>query len=538
MAHRAGRMAAAIRGYRRILADEPRRFEALYLLGLALAQSGEYSESLRFLEQARKARPNDPAVFNVRGNALAGLGRHSEALECYDRAVELDPHLAEAFYNRGIAFAASGRYEKALASYDRAIELNGCYAEAHNNRGNALSALRRNAEALESYENALRVRPAFVEAMVNRSIALRYLHRLEEAIDAAREVLRVNPNCAEGHGIHGVVLATLGRYSEARAAYNQSLELNPNLPDARWNKALLHLLLGEFLEAWSHYESRWEVASLGLQARYPQVPAWNGAPIIPGQKLFLHAEQGYGDTIQFSRYATLLRNRGARVVLEVPGSLVRLLQSLDGPEEVISQGSATPEFDLHCPLPSLPCAFATQLETIPSQRSYLRADPRDEASWRERLGIRRSPRIGLAWAGNPAHRNDAQRSIPLRDLLPMTACGLEFIGLHKVLAPEEQSLLAAVPRIRHFGPALVDFAQTAALIAQMDLVISVDTAVAHLAGALGTPTWILLPHVPDWRWLLGRDSSPWYPTARLWRQAHAGDWPSLVQQVGRELRTV
>jgi len=535
--HRRGKLADAIQVYRRLWATHRRQFDVPFLLGTALAQSGAYGEGLSLLDQALQLRPLDPGALDARGNALAGLGRFSEAVGSYDEALRQSPSMANTLHNRGVSLAALGRSEEALASYEQAIALNPAYVEAHNNRGNVLAALRRDREALASYDRALEGKRDFFDALVNRSIALRMLHRFEEALDSSDDALRQRPLSAEAHGSRAAALASLGRYQEARTAYEHALRLNPGLADARWNSALLHLLRGEYRGAWAQYESRWQVKSLGLVPRFPNIPAWNGRADVRGRTLLLHAEQGYGDTIQFCRYASVLRDQGARVVLEVPASLVALLRSLDGPAQVITQGTALPEFDMHCPLPSVACALGTDKESIPARYRYLSATTKDLHAWAARLGPRHGLRVGIVWSGNPAHRNDARRSMRLTELMPLGACGVELISLQKMLRAEDVPELPKAG-FRHFAEHLTDFAQTAALIAHLDLVITVDTAVAHLAGAIGADTWIMLPNVPDWRWLLDRDDSPWYPTVRLWRQDPSGCWGPVIAQIVQKIRAI
>ena len=294
------------------------------------------------------------------------------------------------------------------------------------------------------------------------------------------------------------------------------------------------LALGELVEGWLLYEWRAR-RSDGPAARSFSKPLWEGEN-VRGKRLLLHAEQGQGDAIQFSRYATIAAARGATVILEVPQALNTLLRGIDGVSAVVSSGSALPEYDLHCPLMRLPLVFGTTLATIPAATPYISADPQTLARWSTKLGPRKRMRVGLVWTGNPLHHNDSNRSIPFDVLAPLLDLPADWICLHKDLSGEDRDALTERPAIRHFADDIADFADTAALTQHCDMVISVDTAVAHLAGALGKPLWLLLPSFPDWRWLIEREDSPWYPTARLFRQSALGDWASVVERVKREIQ--
>jgi hypothetical protein len=369
-----------------------------------------------------------------------------------------------------------------------------------NNRGVTLHKLRRFEQALASYDLALASRPDYTEALVNR----------------------------------GVTLSDLMRFDEALASYDQAIALRPDDADAHFFKSLSSLVTGDFERGWIEYEWRRKAPSARITARQFSKPLWRGEEDIAGRTILLHSEQGFGDTIQFCRYVPLVAARGARVILEVEEPLCELMTSLAGATEVIAKGDPRPDFDWHCPLPSLPLAFKTRLETIPSDVPYLRvpkqALKQAPEHWDALLGSGRAPRIGLAWAGNAKHVRDIERSIRLRDLLPLLDIDARFVSLQKEVRDGDAQMLARC-NVRRFGGKFGDFSDTAALISQLDLVISVDTAVAHLAGALGKPVWILLTHAPDWRWLLERDHSPWYPSARLFRQSETREWGSVTKRV-------
>jgi len=423
-------------------------------------------------------------------------GRDAEAIAFIDRALALRPDNPAALSNRGLSLRALGRAQEALASCERAIRLKPDYADALNNRGLALATLRRLAEALKSYEQALALDPLHLDALNNR----------------------------------GIALFELGRLDEALACFDRALTIRPDHVHATWNRAQVLLLGGDFARGWPAHEGRL-ASNPGLQRRFDK-PLWLGDAPVDGKTVLLHAEQGLGDTIQFCRYAPMVAARGARVILEVHKPQVELMRTLDGALEVIARGDVLPPFDLHCPLPSLPLAFKTDLTTIPGEAPYLRA-PSDVA-WNERLGAKR-PRIGLVWSGNPGHKRDRDRSVPFHALMPLFDLDATFVSLQKDVRPGDAGILKQTQVIDAAG-ALTTFGETAALIAHLDLVISVDTSVAHLAGALGRPLWLLLPRVPDWRWLMDRDDSPWYPTARLFRQDGARAWGPVIARVRAALQ--
>jgi tetratricopeptide (TPR) repeat protein len=528
--HQHRRFVQAIASYRDVLALDPWQPEALHYLGVALAQVGNFEEAHKSLSLVLELQPDNAPAHNHHGNALAGLSLHEEALRSYERASSLDPDFAEAHYNRGVTLAALGRAEAALESYSRAIALKPDHASAHNNLGNVFSDLHRYDEALDAYQQATRANVNFFNAWVNYANTLRRLARYEEAGEAARTALERDPACAEAHSALGAAFASMGRFAEALPSYGRALELEPDLAEAVWNRALVELSQGQLREGWRSYEARWKVKALRLANRHSAAPPWLGEESIQGKVILLHAEQGFGDSIQFCRYAPLVAAQGGRVLLGVPGKLRRLMASLEGVDSVVTQ-APLPVFERHCPLVSLPLALGTDLSTIPAAIPYLHADPEERASWAARLGRRSRPRVGFAWSGSPTHTNDVNRSIALETLLPLTRCDVQCVSLQKDIRAADAPFLNGLSDMLRLGEEMTDFAATAALLAELDLVITVDTAIAHLSGALGRPVWILLPYVADWRWLQEREDSPWYPTAKLFRQPVARDWGSVIERV-------
>ncbi len=489
--HRAGRLPEARAAYDAVLSDNPGYGAAWHKRGVVSCQIGRIGEGTGYFRKAVEVSPNDVLSWMDLGAALRELSDLPGAVACFERVIQIDPRHAEAHNSRGEALSAQMRHEKALASYEHAIRINPGDAKAQNNAGGALLEMGQYVAALECFRRAREMQAGYVKAIANS----------------------------------GSALHALGRYAEALVEYDRTLALDSGYTEARSNRGMTRLLLGDLRNGWPDYEAR--LPALGAPtARSFAQPRWYGAESVAGKTVLVYAEQGLGDTLQFCRYARLVADRGAKVILETPAGLVSLLACLKGVEQVIAQGDALPRFDLQVPLLSLPLAFGTDLPSVPSEYAYLRADPCRVRAWEARLGAGSGrPRVGLAWSGAAGHRNDRNRSLALDRLLQaVNGVDAEFISLQKDLHPGDRTVLAGSDTIRHFGEDLLDFSETAALTALMDIVISVDTSIAHLAAAMGRPTWILLPRVPDWRWLLEREDSPWYPTARLFRQRELADW--------------
>jgi hypothetical protein len=387
-------------------------------------------------------------------------------------------------------------------------------------------------EAIGYETRALALKPGDPEALCNRGIAFRALDRIEEALADYEAVLAARPAFAAAHGLKGVALAALNRHEEAIASYSKALSLDPKYAPARFNRAFSELILGDYANGFEDFEARWAGSDTLTSLRAFAQPQWQRED-LRGKTLFIHAEQGFGDALNLCRYVPLAVERGAKVILEAHGSLKELFTQL--PAQVIALGEAPPPFDLHCPIMSLPNAFGTRLETIPSKVPYLHAPETHVAKWRERLGARDRPRIGIAWSGNASQKNDRNRSMPLELLAPLRNPAWSFVSLQKEVRGSDRGALAEGPPIRHFGEELGDFRDTAALVEAVDVVVTVDSSVAHLAGAMGKPVWILLSFAADWRYPLDRNVSPWYPTSRVFRQETRGAWAPVIERVGEEL---
>jgi len=531
-----GSLDEALASYDAALAIEPDHVEALLNRADVLQAQRRFEDALAGFKRATMLRPDDASAHFGCGNALVALQRHEEAVASYDCAVALDPARADAFNNRGNALLRLRRYGEALASFDDALALRPAFLEAHNNRGSALLYLKRPAEALASCERSLELEPDYAQALLNRGNALEALQRPVEALASLDRAVAIDPEFAQAWRNRANTLLAVGRPDDALASFRRASALSPDDPAIRYNEGLCRLLLGDFANGLPLYESRWQDEQLPRARREYGQPPWSGHEEIEGRTILLHAEQGLGDTIQFSRYAELVAARGARVVLEVPPALKRLLAALRGVHQVLAIGESLPSFDCHCPLLSLPLAFATRLETIPAMIPYVASDSRKVSEWRTRLGDSPRPRVGLAWSGSTVHTNDRNRSLPLSIMVGLVGPEAQFVSLQPDVRVSDEDVLHARGELLHFGRDLRDFTDTAALVELMDLVVTVDTAVAHLAGAMGKPVWILLPLNPDWRWLLDRDDSPWYRSARLFRQTTIGDWEGVIERVGIELR--
>jgi hypothetical protein len=360
------------------------------------------------------------------------------------------------------------------------------------------------------------------------------LGRFEDALASYDRALKVRPDYAEALNNRGLTLHGLKRFDEALADYDRALQIRPDFPEAHWNVAMSRLLTGDFSSGWVEYDWRWRNESLGAPKRNFSQPTWLGGDLIEGKTVLLHSEQGFGDMIQFCRYVPMVVARGARVILEIEKPVRELLSTLAGAAQIVSRGDQLPDFDVQCSVLDLPPAFGTRLESIPTTTPYLHAPPRARQHWKTRLGPRDRPRIGICWAGNSNFPGDRSRSIGLSPMLPLLAnTDVQFFSVQKDLRAGDDEILHNHPHFIHLGDEIQTFSDTAAIISLMDLVISSDTSVVHLAGALGKPIWVLLQFVPDWRWLLDRDDSPWYPTARLFRQDDTRLWENVIARVHR-----
>ena len=559
---------------------KPDYAEAHQHMGAVLAQQGKLDEAIASLEQALLLRPGAPEIAehlravrvvadNNRGNALAGQGKLDEAVACFRRVLALDPNYIEAHNNLGTVLAEQARWGEAIASYRRALELKPELGEAHLNLGIALShqgaldeaaaSCRRSLElapdVAESHDQlarilrkqqkpneaeaccrrALELKPNFAEAQNTLSLALWDQDRLDEAVASCRRTLELNPNFAEAHDNLALVLRDQLKLDEALGCCRRALELKPDFAEARFNHSITLLMMGRMAEGWPEFEWRWKRRSVEEPAAHQ--PRWTGTSLA-GRTILLRSEYGLGDTLQFIRYVKLVRQQGGTAMIEVQPPLVPLLEQ-SGFQGLLPRGAPLPDCDVHAPLMSLPGLFGTTLENIPGGVPYLSVDARRVEYWRDVLRVTDDFQVGIAWQGNRGYVADRQRSIPLARFAPLAQRGVELIRLQKGVGSEQLAGIAGTFHVRDLGDS-VDagpgaFLDTAAIMMNLDLVVTSDSAVAHVAGALGVPVWVPLAFAPDWRWMLGRDDSPWYPTMRLFRQAAPGEWDGVFQRIRGEL---
>jgi tetratricopeptide (TPR) repeat protein len=520
----------------RAIRQDPRP-EYLVSLGVVLQRSGRLEEAIKTFDKAVKLRPDAPESWKHLGTALADSNRPDQAVLCFQQAVTLDPSDWEAADKSASLLFQLRRLEEALCCFNMCDALQPNRASTLHMRALVKCGLDQYEDAFADITRAQALEPKNADICNNLGAVLQRFGRDIEALQWFERALTLRPNCPATFMNKAGSLSHLRRFDEAFAVYQEVTAIDPGNADPDWSIAMLHLLTGNFEAGWAGREVRWKVPHLGFQRINFSQPLWLGKEPVDGKTILLHVDEGLGDTIQFARYVPMLAALGANVVLAVDDALCPLLSELPGVTKCLSFKTGTfPDFDMYCPMSSLPLAFGTTLETVPSAVPYLPAPPRARLeAWSDRLGPYDKLRIGLVWSGNPKHKNDHFRSVRLRALSSILELDATFISLQKDPRPEDQAVLRERTEIVDLTAQLTDFVETAALISCLDLVITVDTSIAHLAGALGCPTWILLPYVPDYRWLLDRDDSPWYPTVRLFRQTTAGDYASIIDRVRAEL---
>jgi len=528
----------AMADYNKAIALKPNYTDAIHNRGNLLQECGRLDEALRDYNKAISLKPDYIEAFGNRGNALQKLGRLDEAMADYNNAICLKPDYVDAHYNRGNLLKDSARLDEALQDYNKAISLRPNHPEALNNRANTLRDLKRFDEALEDYNKLKLLRPDHPEAFNNRGAAFRDLKRFDEAIQEYQMAISLKPDYAEAFNNIGSAMQDLGRFDEAMENFDKAITLKPDLAEAHLNKSLQLLKQGEFTSGWEGHEWRWKSSSCTTPVREFSQPLWLGEEDLYGKTILLHWEQGFGDTIQFSRYAKEVSRLGCKTILEVQKPLFELMKTIEGVDELIASGTDLPPFDFYCPLMSLPLAMGTTLDTIPLGEPYLNSVDDKLAKWSSRLGPKSNLRVGMVWSGNAKHKNDHNRSIALEQMLSAIPEGYELVSLQKEVRETDLTVLEKTKQVRHFGAELDDFSDTAALCDLMDVIISVDTSVAHLAGALGKPLKLLLPDNSDFRWLLDRSDSPWYPSMRLFAQGIDKLWEPVLEKINDDLKRV
>jgi tetratricopeptide (TPR) repeat protein len=532
----AGRLEEAAISYQRALDLKPDSVDTLYNLGNLSQDLAKLDQAVALFERAALLRPSSVEILNNLGTALHDQGNLDAAVAAYQQALALRRDSVETLTNYAGALHDRGELDLAADQYQRALALRPDHVEALNGLGVMLREQGRAVAAIAHFKRGLALAPDRADTHNNLAIALEQTGSLDDAIAHYQRAASLSPNRAEIHNNLGNALEHRGRLDEAMACYERALALKPDYAEARYNRSLLLLLLGDFAQGWAEYEWRWRCKA-NPETGYLLRPRWSGEPLA-GKTILIQTEQGFGDSLQFLRYLPAVAERGAKVLLAVPGPLHRLAKDLAGVKQAVSEGDPLPDFDFYCPLLSLPRIFGTKIETIPALVPYLAPPADTSTAWAQRFSAARGFKVGLVWSGNPANRINPIRSIPLPALAPLWRVpGVDWFSL-QIGSPINEIALVPSQTIADLSPFLTDFAETAAAICHLDLVISVETAVAHLAGALGRPVWVPLTVVPAWRWLLDRADSPWYPTMRLFRQAALGDWTRVVDALADDLTRI
>lgn len=560
-----GNAGHAERSLKSILESQPQNFDALHILGVICAAIGKRNEAMHLFGQAlaldgknvslhyKLARVQyesgqfeaalgayekiialgyiKPEILLAKAVTLINLQRHQEALDCIEQTLSKWPDYADGWSHKGGMLYQLRQFEEALLCFEHALSLQPATADSWYKKSLALDKLQRYTDALTSLDRAIALAPKIAAYWLDRAVILHKLERYAESLSDNETGLALAPGNAEAWGDHGLTLSRMKRHQQALASYQRALSLQGDYADAWSNQSLSQLVLGQFETGWQSYEYRWKKGNADFP-RHTEIPLWLGQQAIRGKRILLWSEQGLGDTIQFCRYASLVAALGAEVVLEVDPALKTIAQTM-GDFKVIAIGENFSPVDYQTPLMSLPLVFKTDLTNIPAAPVYFKADNQKKESWgkRQNFGNGRL-KIGLVCSGNVGNTNDHRRSMPLQEFAPILQLdGADFFLLQKDVRDADQLFCQRTPQLKLVANDISDFDDTAAIIANLDLVISVDTSVAHLSGALGVPVWILLPWVPDWRWLLDREDSPWYPSAKLFRQDQAGDWQGVIERV-------
>ena len=518
---------------KRLLPNHPGIYDALGVLSIQL---GVFDDAIQFFNDSLKILPNQPIVLFNQAIAYKQLNFFDKALICYDRAIQLKPDYFEAYFNQANLLNELNFYDEAIVSYQRAAQFQPNFFAIYVNWGNTLRSLKRYDEALDSYDRAIQLKPDDFAPHNGKGNTLHELKRYDEALTAYDRAIQLKPDDFAPHNGKGNTLQDIKRYDEALTAYDRAIQLKPDSAKSYWNKSLLKLLHGEFEEGWKLYEWRRQNEDFKKNYKFYDSPLWLGKESLHNKTLLVESEQGLGDIIQFCRYIPMLLKLNARVILETPKTLTSIIKTITGNFLVLEKGQALTNFDYHIPIMSLPFAFKTTIHNIPTSVPYLFSDKTKKEYWNKKLGKKTQPRIGLVWSGSASHKNDKNRTIPLKDLEPIVKLPFEFHSLQKEIREYDQTTLFEFKQIHQHQNELNDFADTAALIEEMDLIISVDTSVAHLAGALGKDIYILLAYHPDYRWLLNRKDSPWYPTCTLFRNSKNDDWSDVVLEIKSNLQ--
>ncbi|MDA9094244.1 tetratricopeptide repeat protein [Methylophilaceae bacterium] len=465
-------------------------------------------------------------------------GNLKEAKNIYEQILKHKPNHFDALQLLGILYGQINKKDKAIKLLELALQIKPDDAATLNNYGVILTEVNRTNDSYEALDKATNIKPDYAEAYSNKGNALKLLEKYDDAVKAYSKAIQLKPNYAEAYNNRGVIYKELSQMNLALKDLKKAISLKPDYPEANSTMGVTLLLTGNFSKGWEQYEWRWKDLSDPSVIRSFKQPLWDGKKSLKGKSILLYSEQGLGDTIQFSRYILLIKALGAKVILETHKELLNIVGSIDSNITIILMGQTLPHFDFQCPLLSLPLKFGTGLKNIPSPNRYIWADKRIVPKWKKKIGSQKKPLIGLAWEGNPLHKNDYNRSILLAELIPHLPKKYEYIGLQKDIRESNLKTLKRSSMIDNLIDNNVSMDDTAAIIENLDIVISVDTSVAHLSASMGKPTWILLPFVPDWRWLLNRNDSPWYKSVKLFRQEKRGNWELVFKDLNKKLNVL
>jgi Flp pilus assembly protein TadD len=537
--HRNNRMNEAEAAFRQVLTRQPNHADALYYLGAVYFARKDNKGATDLIMRAIQINPNEPLYHGNIGVLFATQGHMEDAIKAMKRCVQLMPNYPDGYLNLGSALFQTGKLDEAIIAYKKALEQNPRHFDAANGLARIYKKQNNMEECIAAYKLCTEIRPQAPENWLNLGWALGRVQRFDDAAEAYRKATELKPDYSDGFSGLSYSLQNAGRLDEAIVAASKAVELEPHRPVLHGNLGMLLLLKGNFEEGWPEYEWRCQTREWSRDPARERFnhPRWDGSE-LGGKRILLHPEQGFGDTIHFVRYASLIAQRGGKVIVECYPPLDRLLKTVPGVEQVVVCGTPLPEFDVQSSMMTLPLIFNTRLETIPANIPYISAAPEDVEKWRARFAQaqKKGLKVGLAWAGQPKHENDKERSIPLMDLAPLaSAPGVHFYSLQKEFGGDQAQNPPPGMRLIDWTEDIHDFADTAAMMMSLDLIITVDTAIAHLAGALGRPTWVMVPSSPDWRWMTGRSDTPWYPTLRLFRKPGLRQWAPTVQQISREL---
>lgn len=534
LAYQVGKVELAVDYISKAIALKPDYAEAHYNLGKALKDLGRMDEAVASYFKALAFNPNDPDTHYNLANTLKDMERFEDAIVSYRNALSINPQFAQAHSNLGIVFKELGKLNEAVECYNQALAILPDYAEAHSNLGLAQQDLGQQDEAIESYRKALSINPQFAEVHSNLGLALQDKGQVDEAMECYFRALEIKPDHAQAHNNLGLAYQELGQMDQAAQKYNTAITFAPESAEPHNNLGLFQLLMGDFENGWKNCAWRWQTNEPPAKPRQYDAPFWDGGELI-GKTIFIYPEQGLGDTIQFARYLPMLEAAGAQVIFEIPEVLRRFFENSDFSKYLLKANEKPQHFDCHAPLLDVPQFLQTALDTIPVQESWYEAESALVEQWAERFSGPKNFRVGIVWAGNPKHKNDRNRSIDAALLKPLTQIpDVSLFSLQVGKNGEANQVFGDT--VTDLSPYFKNFADTAAALSHLDLVVSVDTSIVHLAGSLGRPVWTLLPFIPDWRWLMEREDSPWYPSMRLFRQQARGDWNGVIESVCSALR--